>query len=148
MPFIIVNPSAPAGARGSQSYQGVVPGLDVGLTILELAGLPIPAHMEGHSAANFIDDPSTTRDGVAITTMYGSISIRTNEWRYTRHEDGSVELFKTGNSDPFNLTKLTNDRAYEAAEQQMRNLLNSESPSGNSERPGSGAVQGRSATRF
>jgi len=91
----------------------VVSLLDLAPTLLDLAGLPIPSHMQGRSLADVIHNPSATVPGVAVTTMFGSVSLRTDNWRYTRYEDGSHELFRIP-SDPDNSDNLA-DRSRFAA---------------------------------
>ncbi len=103
-PLIIVNPNAAPETRG-QSYEGVVSLLDIAPTLLDLAGLPIPAHFQGRSLRAAVEHPDQTQDGEAITSMWGSISYRTNEFRLTRYEDGSLEFFDLAN-DPENVVNL------------------------------------------
>jgi len=117
-PLIIVDPEAPKASRG-EIYDGVVSTLDIAPTLLTLAGVPVPASMQGRPLTNILADPSTTRDGVAITTMFGSVSIRTDKWRYTRYEDGSEELFHVS-TDPENVANLAGDPAYVAVQGKCR----------------------------
>jgi arylsulfatase A-like enzyme len=120
-PLIIVDPEAPSSSRGV-IYDGVVSTLDLAPTLFALAGVPVPASMQGQPLTNILADPSTIREGVALTTMFGSVSIRTNDWRYTRYEDGSEELFHVA-TDPENVVNLAGDPAYAAVQGEMRDAL-------------------------
>src|SRR5215208_6163182 len=120
-PLIIVDPEAPKASRG-EIYDGVVSTLALAPTLLTLAGVPVPASMQGRPLTNILADPSTVREGVALTTMFGSVSIRTNDWRYTRYEDGSEELFHVS-KDPENVVNLAGDPAYVAVQGKMQDAL-------------------------
>ena len=67
--------------------------------------------MQGRSLADVIQQPSASVPGVAVTTMFGSVSLRTNIWRYTRYEDGSRELFHIP-SDPDNSDNLADQARF------------------------------------
>jgi arylsulfatase A-like enzyme len=82
VPLIVKLPGQIAGLIENR----VVSLSDIMPTVLDLAGVP-------HPPAGSLLDPS----GYAITSMYGSVSLRTGGWRYTRYEDGSIELFNVRN---------------------------------------------------
>src|SRR5690606_21243509 len=89
-PFILALPDASDdGQRVAQPVELV----DIMPTVLELLGIAPPAGLSGRSLVPFIDDPSLLDNGVAITTMYGSASLRSADWRYIRYADGSTELY-------------------------------------------------------
>ena len=109
-PFVLALPgAADDGQRVAQPVELV----DMMPTVLDLMGLAAPEGLSGRSLRAFIDDPSFTDDGVAITTMYGSASIRSGEWRYIRYEDGSTELYDLAN-DPNEWHNLAGDPGYAA----------------------------------
>ena len=63
-------------------------------TICELAGLAIPAHVEGTSLKPLLADPNSAWTLPAITTHgRGNHAVRNNQWRYIRYADGSEELY-------------------------------------------------------
>ena len=63
-------------------------------TICELAGLTIPAHVEGTSLKPLLADPNSAWTLPAITTHgRGNHAVRNNQWRYIRYADGSEELY-------------------------------------------------------
>ncbi|MEZ6091656.1 MAG: sulfatase, partial [Pirellulaceae bacterium] len=63
-------------------------------TLCELAGLPIPEHVQGKSVASLLRDPSAEWELPAITTHgYRNHAVRTPQWRYIRYADGGRELY-------------------------------------------------------
>ena len=83
VPLIIADPDI---ARGTVS---TVPAslLDIWPTLAGLTDLPAPARTNG---VDLFTDHG--REGV-ITSAFGSLSIRTAEWRYTVYQNGEEELF-------------------------------------------------------
>ena len=57
--------------------------------------------------------------------MYGNVSIRTNEFRYSLYEDGSEELYDV-RRDPELFRNLAHAPAFAAAKQAMRAALDEE----------------------
>ena len=75
-------------------------------TLCDLAGLPIPDHVEGKSLRPLLANPDSKWDGVAITTHgYMNHAVRTGRWRYIRYADGSEELYDHAN-DPYEYKNL------------------------------------------
>lgn len=121
IPFIVVDPDLVAGSTASTP----VTLLDLVPTLLDLADLPAPAgaQFDGVSVLPFIDVPQTDR--IAITSMLGSVSMRTEEYRFVLYNDGSVELYDVV-SDPEQLTNLALDPAYNTLIGEMTLLLQAE----------------------
>ena len=62
-------------------------------TLLDLAGIAVPAHVEGVSIRTLLENPTAPWDRPAVTThLQGNHSARTERWRYIRYADGSEEL--------------------------------------------------------
>ena len=75
-------------------------------TLCELAGLPIPSHVEGSSLVRLLRDPMAAWDAPAISTEgYMNHAVRTQQYRYIRYDDGSEELYDH-NVDPNEWTNL------------------------------------------
>jgi arylsulfatase A-like enzyme len=75
-------------------------------TLCELAGVPVPKHVEGPSTVPLLRDPQAAWDRAAITTHgYMNHTVRTSEWRYIRYEDGGEELYDES-QDPYEWTNL------------------------------------------
>ncbi len=55
-------------------------------TLMELAGLPIPPHVEGVSIRPLLDDPTAKWEHPALTTyLFDNHAVRTEQWRYIRY---------------------------------------------------------------
>jgi arylsulfatase A-like enzyme len=79
-------------------------------TLCELAGLPVPKHVEGTSIESLLRDPQAAWSQPAITTHgYKNHAVRTEKWRYIQYADGSEELYDHEH-DPYEWTNLANDR--------------------------------------
>lgn len=92
VPFIIVAPGVTTpGSRSDEavSTQSIYP------TLVELAGLDRPEHVEGSSLMPLLRDASTDSDDVAITVYgdYGNFTVRDDDHRYIIYADGSEEFY-------------------------------------------------------
>lgn len=92
-PMIIYDPRMAEQLRGLHLYSMTL-NIDVAPTILEIAGTPIPARMQGRSLMPFVNGtiPSDWRTEFFYEHLYahgGKIpateGIRTREWKYTRY---------------------------------------------------------------
>ncbi|MEP4194788.1 MAG: sulfatase-like hydrolase/transferase [Aliishimia sp.] len=79
----------------------------VAATALELLGLDVPAQMQP-SLTSFVNGAEPTGDEYALTWMFGSVSVRTAEYRYTLYETGEEELFSVAD-DIMNVDNLADD---------------------------------------
>jgi arylsulfatase A-like enzyme len=87
-------------------------------TLMELTGLPTPAHVEGTSVRPLLANPAGSRDVPAITTYkLQNHAVRMGPWRYIRYKNGNEELYDHS-SDPNEWTNLAKraDMAHRKAE--------------------------------
>ena len=105
VPIIIHDPDRPDG----RAVTDPVALVDIGPTVLDYAacapmlnsvGTSLRPQVEGHA------DP----DRAVPTFFYGSASIRKGDYRYTRYQDGSTQLFDLGR-DPWQLRDLSGSDA-------------------------------------
>jgi arylsulfatase A-like enzyme len=90
VPLVFAGPGIARGAKCGSPVEL----LDIYPTLLELAGQPARAELEGHSLVPQLRDASAARTWPAITTHnQGNHTIRTDHWRYIRYADGSEELY-------------------------------------------------------
>ena len=88
--------------------------LDIYPTLVEACNLFQPSQkLDGASLLPIIKDKDFYRERPAITYYkYGSVSIRTNNWRYIRYFDGSVELYNEID-DPYEYYNLADKPDYQ-----------------------------------
>lgn len=63
-------------------------------TICDLAGLPQPKHLDGHSFVSLLKNPEADW-GLPVITTHGfkNQTVRTEAWRYIRYANGDEELY-------------------------------------------------------
>ncbi len=88
VPLILSAPGAKA--RGGKS-KALVELVDMYPTLVDLCGLPLPAHLEGTSMAPLLDDPAKPWKKAAFSQYPGGgamgYSIRTDRYRYTEWKE-------------------------------------------------------------
>ena len=104
--------SAPGVTRPGGVCERPVDFMSIYPTLCDLAGLPRPAHVEGHDIRPLLENPKAKWDQAAVTTFHkDNHSIRSETWRYIRYADGSEELYNHDN-DPYEWTNLAKDPQY------------------------------------
>jgi arylsulfatase A-like enzyme len=92
-------------------------------TLCDLAGLPIPAHVQGPSLRPLLADPQAAWDRPAVTTFHrDNHAVRTADYRYIRYADGAEELYRHAD-DPYEWTNLAADPRHAAAKATLTRLL-------------------------
>lgn len=110
VPLMFAGPGSTAGTACAQPVEL----LDIFPTLCELAKLPLPKQLEGHSLVPQLKDATTTREWPAITNHNpGNNTVRDKDWRYIQYVDGSEELYDMKN-DPHEFKNLANDPNYAA----------------------------------
>lgn len=75
-------------------------------TLCDLAGIPVPKHVEGISIKPLLADPKAEWNIPTLCTFgYQNHSVRNEQWRYIRYADGGEELYDHSR-DPFEWTNL------------------------------------------
>ena len=63
-------------------------------TLMDLCGLPTPAHVQGKSIRALLANPKMPWDQPAVTTYrQNNHTVRSETWRYTHYSDGGEELY-------------------------------------------------------
>ena len=88
---LIVAPPGGAARPGSRAQP--VDALSIYPTLCELAGLSVPAHVQGHSLVPLVEDPDASWEHAALTTLRRHSALRTERYRYIRYGDGGEELY-------------------------------------------------------
>ena len=93
--------------------------LDLYPTLTELAGLPIPAHVEGTSLMPLLKNPDAEWDRPVVTTNgYQNHSITDDRYQYIRWSDGSEELYDFV-ADPHEFVNLADDPEMTAVKSEL-----------------------------
>jgi len=95
-------------------------------TLCDLAGLPIPAHVQGKSIRTLLADPKAAWDQPAVTTyMFNNHTARTEDWRYIRYANGDEELYHDA-EDPYEWTNLATKPEFASKKAEMLKLIPTE----------------------
>ncbi len=106
-------------------------------TLCELAGVPLPRHVEGPSIVSLLRDPAAPWDKPGISTHgFKNHAVRTEQWRLIRYADGSEEFYDE-NKDPYEWTNLANKPEYAAAKATLVAML----PTRNAAHKGGGSAE-------
>jgi iduronate 2-sulfatase len=123
-PLIVVAPGMPHPGVGARE---VVEFLDLYPTLAELAGLGLPAGIEGRSLVALLEDPEALESGEAFsfrgcTPPRLGRSVRTGRYRFTEWPDGSRELYDVAR-DPDELRNLAADPGSAPLVDRLKHLL-------------------------
>jgi iduronate 2-sulfatase len=130
IPLIVVAPAMNAGASGR-----MVEFIDVYPSLVELAGLPAAAGLEGKSFAPLMREPNRAWKKGAYTIVgregnkkFGR-SVRTERYRYTEWDEGrgGIELYDYEN-DPNEYTNRAKDPGYATVAKELKDLLHRGEP--------------------
>lgn len=108
IPLIFAGPGVSIGAKSSRPVEL----LDMYPTLVELAGLPKKAGLEGISLMSQLKNADAPREHPAISTHNpGNHTVRSERWRYIRYADGSEELYDHSR-DPHEWSNLADKPGY------------------------------------
>ena len=116
VPLIIDVPNMKAGRT-----QSIVELVDLFPTLAELAGLQIPAGLDGKSLLPVLHDHRATVKAAALSFNKG-FSLRTPNWHYMRYSDNTAELYDM-RSDPHEFTNLANLPTHRTERERLDQLL-------------------------
>ena len=126
VPLIIYDPRNKSNGHPSPR---VVELLDLYPTLVELAGLPMPAGLDGRSLAPLLARPDAPWDHPAYTVWnersrgITGVAVRTERWRYAEFFGPGAGAFLTDPiSDPQEMTNLVNDPRYADVVKQLSAL--------------------------
>ena len=92
-------------------------------TLMDLAALPIPGHVEGPSLRPLLENPKAPWDRAALSTyQFKNHAVRTERWRYIRYHDGTEELYDES-KDPNEWTNLAGGPAMQKAKAELAACL-------------------------
>lgn len=99
------------GQEQSRRFDAPVGLIDIFPTLCDLAGLPAPDGLEGHSLVPLVEGREMDRPPVLTSHGPGNFAVRDKRWRYIRYADGSEELYDHA-TDPDERTNLAGDPAF------------------------------------
>jgi arylsulfatase A-like enzyme len=121
------------GAKGNgRACARTVQSLDIYRTLCELAGLEVPAGVEGTSLVPLLHDPRGPWEQPAYsiwsedgTTIHGT-AIRTEQWRYAEYGQNAASgaLLFDVHADPMELHNLADDPKHAATRAELSKLVN------------------------
>ncbi|MGD9420350.1 MAG: sulfatase family protein [Verrucomicrobiota bacterium JB025] len=129
-PLMIYDPRSASVGKGLRTT-ALTGNIDFGPTILELAGLPVPANMDGRSLLPLLEDPAREHhEELAFINVFGqnptkSLTVLTKDVKYTYWWYGddnmkpTEDLFHLG-KDPLELTNLAKNPEAEPLLASMR----------------------------
>lgn len=92
-------------------------------TLCELAGVPVPKHVEGVSIRALLADPQSPWERPGLTTYgYLNHAVRTEAWRYIRYHDGGEELYDEAR-DPYEWTNRALSAEFEAQKSALARFM-------------------------
>jgi N-acetylglucosamine-6-sulfatase len=106
----------------------VVANIDIAPTLYELAGLSIPENVDGLSLTGLFNPDISWREGVLLEGwpprgVYSA--IHTEQYLYAETVNDTAELYDL-KLDPYELTNLTDDPAYQQIKDHLKGLLKQE----------------------
>ena len=88
-PLIVYNPGM---KKPGEQSNAIVETLDIFPTLCDLSEIPKPDYLNGSSLVPFIKDPML-KGHTAVAYNSGATTIRTENYRFTQHRNGAVELY-------------------------------------------------------
>jgi hypothetical protein len=114
VPLIIVPPKrlAEQFTKPGSLCNAPVGLIDLYPTLLEMCGLSPQGDLDGRSLVPWLRQPDRKSSRTVITSFDpGNVSVRNEQWRLIRYEDGSRELYDM-KKDPRESINLANDAKY------------------------------------
>jgi len=123
-PLIISVPGKTSGTK----TKALVEFIDIYPTLAELAGLPLPEHLQGKSVVPLIDNPDTKWKEAVYTRCGKAETIITEKYVYTEWQNKDDEAFQNmlfdRAQDKDENNNLSESSEYEAVIQELSDLLN------------------------
>jgi iduronate 2-sulfatase len=113
--------SAP-GFKPGQESEALVEFVDIYPTLCELAGLPMPEHLQGKSFVPLLKNPSKDWKPAVFSRYHGGESVKTDRYLYTQWNDGAHMLYDH-EKDPDENVSLANNPEYKDVVESMQKLL-------------------------
>lgn len=110
------------GIKGGQRRSGLIESIDLYPSLCELAGLPLPDHLQGRSFVTLMKDADSDWKSAAVGRFQNGDTIRTDAFRFTEYTDKkgkrTSQMLYDHNADPHenvNVVKAEADSTKELA---------------------------------
>jgi arylsulfatase A-like enzyme len=100
----------------------VVSSVDIYPTLCELAGLPLPSHVQGKSFVPMLDDLSQSMQESVYARFRDGDAVITERYAFTRYSDGESMLYDH-KKDPKENRNVATNPEYKDVVAKMRKLL-------------------------
>jgi arylsulfatase A-like enzyme len=92
-------------------------------TLMDVCGIPKPAHVEGPSIKSLLADPAAAWATPAMTTYkFNNHGVRNEGWRHIRYANGDEELYNEA-TDPNEWTNLAKDPQYNGTKAELAKVM-------------------------
>jgi arylsulfatase A-like enzyme len=92
-------------------------------TLMDLCGIPTPAHVEGKSIKSLLQNPTAPWEQPAMTTyQFNNHAVRNEGWRYIRYANGEEELYNEA-IDPEEWKNLATDPQYSGTKSELAKTM-------------------------
>jgi arylsulfatase A-like enzyme len=103
---------APGLTRPGTICQRPVDFMSIYPTLCDLAGVPIPRHVEGASIKSLLANPKAAWSTPTLCTFgYQNHTVRNEQWRYIRYANGGEELYDHSR-DPYEWTNVVHQAEF------------------------------------
>lgn len=128
IPFAVRYPPLVASPRVEN---GFVANIDLAPTMCDLAGIPVPASMDGRSLLPLLSGGARWRDSLLLegwpeqSITEGYRAVRTDRLVYAENDGDLPELYDV-ESDPYEMTNLAADPSHSGDVNRLRKILHSD----------------------
>jgi choline-sulfatase len=123
VPFIVRLPANRRTSTGGAVTETMVELMDLGATLVELAGGKHPRRSLARSVVPVLEDPSRSHREAALSEMRREHMIATPDWKLAVNREGEPYLLFDLRSDPTETRNLAAVREYGDVEERMKQLL-------------------------
>ena len=120
VPLLVRAPGATASAPGGAVCPAPVEWMDIGPTLVELAGGEIDYETFGRSLVPVLENPEATHRHEAISELDGEVMLLNQEWKIALNRDGQAYLLFDVKEDPQEVDNLAGQPQVRQAETGLR----------------------------
>jgi arylsulfatase len=84
---------APGLPKNGETINHIVEAVDVLPTLLDLAAIQVPPHLQGDSLYGLLNGDDAPSDNLALMEFTGWKTLRSDQFRYLIHDDGKEQLW-------------------------------------------------------